>query len=174
MAELEIHHEVEGGHDPLGQRVGVLAAVLAVFLAVVTILSHRTHTDAILLKSGANDDWQHYQAVRVKFHNLEVGADLISTLAGKDQAPDQLAEYEKGKTKYNAQAQEIQKEATGKVQEASRAEDRALRYDLGEGLLEIGLVLSSLYFIARRTIFPIVGVVAGIAGILVAAAGLLV
>ena len=173
MAELEIHHEVEGGHDPLGQRVGVLAAVLAVFLAVVTILSHRTHTDAILLKAGANDDWQHYQAVRVKFHNLEVGADLISTLA-KDQAGDRLAEYEKGKVKYEEQAQEIQKEATAKEQEASRAEDRALRYDLGEGLLEIGLVLSSLYFIARRTLFPIVGVVAGVAGILVAVAGLLV
>lgn len=172
MPELEIHHEIEGGHDPLGQRVGVLAAVLAVFLAVVTILSHRTHTDAILLKAGANDDWQHYQAVRVKFHNLEVGADLIGVLAGKD--ADRLAEYEKGKAKYDAQAKEIQNEATEKEHEAGRAEDRALRYDLGEGLLEIGLVLSSLYFIARRSLFPIVGIIAGIAGILVAVAGLLV
>jgi hypothetical protein len=174
MAELEIHHEVEGGHDPLGQRVGVLAAVLAVFLAVVTILSHRTHTDAILLKAGANDDWQHYQAVRVKFHNLEVGADLIGVLAGKDQSAALLADYDKGKAKYDAQAKEIQQSANQKEKEAARAEDRALRYDLGEGLLEIGLVLSSLYFIARRTLFPIAGIVAGIAGVLVAAAGLLV
>src|SRR5215467_2187478 len=44
MAELEIHHE--GGHsaDPAGKRVGVQAAIVAVLLAVVTILSHRSHT----------------------------------------------------------------------------------------------------------------------------------
>ena len=46
MAELEIHHE-EHEPDGPGKVVGVLAAVLAVFLAVVTIASHRTHTEAI-------------------------------------------------------------------------------------------------------------------------------
>jgi hypothetical protein len=40
----------------------------------------------------------------------------------------------------------------------------ALRYDLGEGLLEIGLVLSSFNFIARR-LFPRVGIVAAITGV---------
>ena len=65
MAELEIHHE--GGHiaDPMGQRVGILASLLAVLLAIVTIASHRTHTAAIMHKSGANDAWSHYQATRV-------------------------------------------------------------------------------------------------------------
>ena len=54
MAELEIHHEEgEKHHDPLGQRVGIMAAVLAVLLAVVTIASHRTHTEAIIARSGA-------------------------------------------------------------------------------------------------------------------------
>ena len=47
MAELEIHHEHEGGEDPVGKKVGILAAVLAVFLAVVTIAvasrPHRGH-----------------------------------------------------------------------------------------------------------------------------------
>ena len=73
MAELEIHHETEHEHDPMGQRVGVLAALLAVALAVVTIASHRTHTAAIMHKSEANDAWAHYQATRVKYHNLELG-----------------------------------------------------------------------------------------------------
>ena len=39
MAELEIHHESEHPIDPMGQKVGVLAALLAVFLALVTIAS---------------------------------------------------------------------------------------------------------------------------------------
>ena len=30
MAELEIHHESEEKHDPMGQKIGIMAAVLAV------------------------------------------------------------------------------------------------------------------------------------------------
>src|SRR5579872_6083141 len=71
MAELEIHHEGGNEPDPGGQRVGVLAAVLAVLLAIVTIASHRTHTAAIIHKSTANDEWAHYQATRVKYHRSE-------------------------------------------------------------------------------------------------------
>ena len=68
MAEFEIRHE--DVPDPTGQRVGILAAVVAVALAVVTIASHRTHTAAIMHQSQANDAWSHYQSTRVKYHNL--------------------------------------------------------------------------------------------------------
>jgi hypothetical protein len=174
MAELEIHHEIEGEQDPLGQKVGVLAAVMAVVLAIVTILSHRTHTDAILLKAGTNDDWQHYQSVRVKYHSLELGEDLVGVLAPAGQSDAKLAEYKKGMLKYDAEAKKIEAGAREKQEAAEKAETRALRYDLGEGLLEIALVLSSLYFIARRKLFPAVSLVAGTVGIIIAATGLMV
>ena len=45
---------------------------------------------------------------------------------------------------------------------------------VGEGLLEIGLVLSSLYFISRKKMFPVLGIVAGIAGAAIALTGLLI
>ena len=64
----------------MGQKVGVLAAVLAVALAIVTITAHRTHTEAIMRKSAANDAWSHYQSTRVKYHNLELGESLIGVL----------------------------------------------------------------------------------------------
>src|SRR5712691_675142 len=83
MAELEIHHEHETEHDPVGKKVGVLAAVLAVFLAIVTIQSHRAHTAGIIFKTEANDQWNFYQAKSLKSHNLELGEDLISLLAAK-------------------------------------------------------------------------------------------
>ena len=35
MAELEIHHEVEGA-DPFGKKIGVLASILAVLLGMQT------------------------------------------------------------------------------------------------------------------------------------------
>ena len=64
----------------MGQKVGVLAAVLAVLLAVVSIASHRAHTMAVVEKSEANDQWSLYQSKRIKFHSLELGVDLVSLL----------------------------------------------------------------------------------------------
>jgi hypothetical protein len=39
---------------------------------------------------------------------------------------------------------------------------------VGEGLLEIGLVLSSLYFISKKKMFPVMGVAAGLTGAVIA------
>jgi hypothetical protein len=172
MAELEIHHE---GHesDATGQRVGILAAVLAVALAIVSIMSHRTHTEAIITKSEANDDWAHYQATRVKSHNVELGLNLLEVLGAKGEAAERMrADHEAQKKKYEKQGKEIQEQAEGHEAASQAAEHRALRYDVGEGLLEIALVLSSIYFIARRMMFPWIGVIAGAAGIAIAATGL--
>jgi Domain of unknown function (DUF4337) len=173
MSELEIHHEVEVA-DPIGRRIGVQASLIAVILAVVTILSHRAHTEAVLLKSAANDTWQRYQSTRVKFHSIEVGEDLISSLLSKDRAAQKMAEYEKSKAKYDRQSEELQKEAKHLEEDGKGVEKRALHFDFGEGLLEIGLVLSSLYFIARRKLFPRVGMVAAAVGAVLAVMGLVV
>ena len=173
MAELEIHHE---GHEPdgRGQLVGILAAVLAVCLAIVTIASHRTHTEAIIKKSEANDQWGYYQATRLKLHNLELGERLTKVLGAPNPATQaSLAEYGPEKKKYEVQGKELQAKAQAKTDESEAAEHRALHYDLGEGLLEIALVLSSLYFIARKMLFPVIGVIAGVAGVIAAITGLL-
>jgi len=175
MAELEIHHESEHAIDPTGQSVGVLAAVLAVLLAIVTIASHRTHTAAIIDKAAANDAWQHYQSTRVKYHSLELGENLLAVIGAKGEASDKmLADYSAQKKKYDKQQKEISEEADKAEKSAERDEHRALRYDIGEGLLEIGLVLSSLYFISHKKMFPAMGVIAGLSGCIIAATGLLV
>lgn len=172
MPELEIHHEGEEKHDPIGQKVGILAAVLAVALAIVTIASHRTHTAAIISKSSANDAWAHYQASRMKYHNLELGESLVKVFGAKGAPADaMLADNEAQMKKYDKQAKDIQAEADGDDHRAEAAEDRALRYDFGEGLLEIALVLSSMYFISRKTMFPVIGIAAGLVGTIIAITG---
>ncbi|HEV3199469.1 MAG TPA: DUF4337 domain-containing protein [Bryobacteraceae bacterium] len=174
MPELEIHHESEHAIDPVGQRVGVLAAVLAVMLAIVTIASHRTHTSAIIHKSSANDEWSHYQAIRVKFHNIELGENLIAILNAKGDATDKmLADYGTQKKKYEQQGKESQEKAQMADEATEADEHRALRYDVGEGLLEIGLVLTSLYFISKKMMFPVLGVIAGLTGAAFAITGVL-
>jgi hypothetical protein len=99
MAEIEI--KAEGSSDPMGQKVGVLAAVLAVCLAVVSIASHRAHTAAVVERSEANDQWSLYQSNRIKFHSLELGADLVAVLgADKPGAEQAVARYETQQKKY--------------------------------------------------------------------------
>jgi hypothetical protein len=174
MAELEIHHE-GAEHDPVGKKVGILAAVLAVLLAVVTIASHRTHTAAIIHKATANDDWAYYQANSIKLHNVELGEGLLSVLDAKGPAADKLrATYDDQKKKYGQQKDEQQEKAKKSDELAEGDETRALRYDFGEGLLEIGLVLTSLYFISRKTMFPIMGVISALAGVAIALTGLMI
>jgi hypothetical protein len=175
MAELEIHHEHEHGEeDPLGRTVGIAAAVLAVLLAIVTILSHRAHTAGVLLKTDANDKWSYYQATRIKYHNLELGEDLLNAMPNKTpEAQAILLRYAKDKGTYTKRSEKTQEEAKGLEEKTEAFENRALRYDLGEGLLEIGLILTSLYFISKSKMFPVVGGIASVAGIAVAASGLL-
>lgn len=172
MAELEIHHEHEEGGDPLGKTIGVVASIVAVLLAIVTIVSHRAHTDAVLFKSEANDKWSFYQAKKIKFHSLELGVDLLNAMAARSpQAEATLARYEKDKERYTRESDEAQEDARRTDEKAAHVEEQALRYDFGEGLLEIGLVLTSLYFIARSKLFPTLGIISAAAGVAMAVWG---
>jgi hypothetical protein len=167
MAELEIHHE---GHesDPFGKKVGIVAAIISVFLGVVTIASHRAHTEGVLLKTDANDKWSYYQAQRMKFHNLELGEDLLSAIP--DPSPDtqkKVARYKSDEGKYDEKSKQAQEEAKGIEKKSEIVEQKALRFDFGEGLLEIGLVMTSLFFISKNKLFPALGVfLAGIGCVL--------
>jgi hypothetical protein len=172
--EHEIPHE-EGGHtpDPAGQRVGVLAAVISVFLVVVTIQAQRAQTEAVIIRSEANDQWSFYQAKKLKSHTLELGRDLLNLQPQTEKVAAAVEHYKKEIDRYAEEAKEIQKEAQGKESEYHLVERRALRYDIGEGLLELGLVLCSLYFISKKLLFPVIGIVAAVSGIIIALTGLL-
>jgi hypothetical protein len=177
MSEHAHHNHEEHDHhkDPGGRRVGVIASILAVALTVVTIASHRTHTRAIMDKSAANDQWSYYQSTRIKFHSVELALNLMNVIGTESPAAEKARkDYEKQHDKYEKQSETVQHKAEELDHAAETDETRALRYDLGEGMLEIGLVLTSLYFIARRQMFPILGVIAAIIGTAIAATGLFV
>jgi hypothetical protein len=168
MAELEIHHEVEGGaHDEFGKTIGILTSVLAVLLAIVTIVSHRAHTHGVLVKADANDKWAYYQSKRIKLHNIELGQDLISVLApaNSEAAAKKMERLKIEQQKYLREGDEVQAEAKKLEAQVEDIEARALRYDFGEGLLEISLVLSSLYFLSKKKFFPALGLTAALAGV---------
>ena len=163
MPEIEV--KPEHAADPYTRRVGILVGVVGILLSVVTIASHRAHTDAVIHRTESNDAWAYYQAKKIREYTSDVAVTMLHALgpdAAKLEAPVQMLETARGK--YAADAEKIQQDAKSKDHESDREEIRALRFDIGEGLLELGLVLCSLYFLARKSFFPIFGVLASIAG----------
>jgi len=55
--------------------------------------------------------------------------------------------------RYKKDAEAIEVEARAKEAQSAAEERRALWLDVGEGLLELALVLSSLYFLSKRRFF---------------------
>ena len=175
MPEIEVGTTEEFKADHRARRVGLLAALTAACLAAVTISSHRAHTAAILSKTEASDQWAFYQAKRLRESNAVLGRELGALIASqKPEARQLLDEFQKAETRYQNEALDIQEKAQSHEHDAHRQEARALRFDIGEGMLELGLVLCSLYFISKRNIFPVIASLAGVLGLAIAAAGLFI
>jgi len=172
--EHEVHHHEGHSDDPGGQRVGILAAVISLFLAMVTIQAVRLQTDAVIVRNEATDQWSFYQAKKLKSHTLELGMDLLAAMPQSEKTSAAVERYRKDIARYAEESKEIQREAQEREIAFHRTERQGTRFDFGEGLLELALVLCSLYFVSKKRLFPVIGVVAAIAGIIAAVTGLLI
>jgi hypothetical protein len=163
MPELEV--KPEHADDPNTRRVGILVGVVGILLSVVTIASHRAHTEAVIHRTESNDLWSYYQAKKIRENTDEVAESVLKSLAtdpARIEAP--VKKLEEARDKYAKDAEKLHADAEDKDKETALEEKRALSFDIGEGLLELGLVLCSLYFLARKSFFPIFGVLASLAG----------
>ena len=79
MPEIEV--TPEHAADPNTRRVGILVGVVGIFLSVVTIASHRAHTQAVIHRTESNDQWAFYQAKKIRENTSEVALTLLESLA---------------------------------------------------------------------------------------------
>lgn len=166
MAEVEIHtgHHDHSG-DSFAQTVGVAVGVIGIVLAIVTIGSHRAHTAAVINRTEENDQWSFYQAKKGRQQVLDVGADLARSLSSDESRVAAIIDkYSQQSAHYSEETKEIEKQAHIRHEATVREEDRAVRLDIGEGFLELGLVMSSLYFLSKRKFFPVIGITAAVIG----------
>jgi hypothetical protein len=151
--------------------VAFTMCVLAVLVAVITVLSHRTHTEAILSQNQATDQWSYYQAHKIRANDTELAADLLSVLSVADkEAAGKLAKsYADHEKKWADELKDEQVQAEATQQKVEQAEARADRFDLAEALLEIGLVITSLTLLTRNRIYWYLGLVFTVFGVMSAA-----
>ncbi|MFI5059114.1 MAG: DUF4337 domain-containing protein [Candidatus Acidiferrales bacterium] len=169
----EAHHE--HGDNPFLIPVSVTISILAVLIAGVTLLGHRAHTEELLLQSQATDQWAYYQAKNIRFHEMQSVADLLAALApqDKEKAATLREKYLKEVERYAGDKDDIGEKARELEKERDLVTRRADRFDGGEALLEIGLIICSITLLTKRRAFWFGGMLIGLAGVGLAITGFL-
>lgn len=168
-------HEGHAGHgdNPFTLPVSVTISILAVLVAAVTLLGHRAHTEELLRQSQATDQWAYYQAKNIRFHEVQAVADMLGVLAqqDKEKAGALREKYSKEAERYSGEKEDISDKAKELEKERDLVSRRADRFDGGEALLEVGLVICSITLLTKRRSFWFVGMFIGAAGVLMALTG---
>ena len=137
---MELHEKVEqaGGN----RRIGLTMAVFAAFLAMVTLMGHRLHTEEGVLQTKVADGWAFYQAKNSRSQMYAADAKLAE-LQGAAGAPLAHSWVEKA-AQEKEQADEIRKSTEELDRDTQLAAKRASLFDAGEVFLEIAIVLCSI------------------------------
>jgi hypothetical protein len=166
---IEISKEAGGRRERL---IGVTMAITAAFLAVVTLMGHRLHTEEVVMQTKSADGWAYFQAKNNRYHMYATDARLAE-LTGAPGAPAQAAEWKKKSEEERQQADEIRKDTEKLDVETEATARRATLFDISEIGLEIGIVLSSISLLTRSGLFWRLGFVPSGIGLAVALYGLL-
>ena len=114
-----------------------------------------------------------YQAKSVRLHEAQGFSDVVKLVAplNKDLGDGLKGKYAKEVEHYEADKVDVSKEAKNLEDERDLTVREADRFDGGEALLEIGLVICSITLLTKRKAFWLAGVLIGAVGITLATTG---
>ncbi len=138
-------------------------AIFAVLVASVSLLGHRAHTEELLLQTKATDQWAYYQAKDIRLHSYQLFLDQLSLSKPQDAelAAKTTDKYSKEIDRYQKQITDAEEKANDFEKEVSIEQRRADRFDLGEVMLEAGLVICSITLMTHKRLFWQGGVILG-------------
>ena len=165
----ELHENAE--HARERPDLAPVTLTMAVLVATVSLLGHRTHTEEIILQNKVTDQWAYYQAKNLRLHTDELFADLSGLVTTRD--ADATGKFE-AKTRaeverYKEDKKEVETKARELEAEFAVTQRKTNRFDLGEVFLEVALVITSITLLSGRRIFWHLGLLTAIAGVAVAA-----
>lgn len=173
----EFHEHAERAHsDPSLLPVSFTMSVLAVMVAVVTLLAHRAHTHTVVAQIRATDTWSEYQAVNTRRHSYEIFGNFVDLAPANEKAQAQKLreQYRQQSAHYDEERKKLREQAEAMEGDVRHQEHRADRFDFGEALLEVALVITSITLLTKRREFWYLGLAAAGTGIAVALSGLIV
>ncbi len=170
----EFVEQQEGARENHMMAVSFSISVLAVLVALVTVFSHRAHTAAVLDQARASDEWGLYQAKKIRQTSIQSTSDLLVVLApGNAAAAAKLQDYKTHTAKWDADLAESEHKARELEEQVEGAEHKAGRFDAGEALLQIAVVLASITLLTRQRLYWLVALTVGGVGTIFALFGYL-
>jgi LPS O-antigen subunit length determinant protein (WzzB/FepE family) len=158
----ELSESMEKAHEKDERKIGLTMAIVAVLLALATMLGHRTHTEEVLIQTLANDQWAYYQAKTIRSHMYGADAEMASLLPRSEA----LAEsFKKRAEDQKTGAEQVRDQAQEKEQESARASRKANQFDTSEIFLEIAIVLCSISLLTGMRAFWLVSFGSSIVGV---------
>ena len=175
LMEAREAHE-NHGDNPLMLPVAVTLSILAVLVAIATLLGHRASTEEIILQTKASDQWALFQAKNIRLHEMQSVADMLSTFSpvDKEKAESLRERYLKETERYEKEEEEVSEQAKELEKERDLVSHRADRYEAGEVILEIALIICSLTLLTKKRIFWLSGIALGLIGIGTTLSGFLI
>lgn len=162
MNPEELKESAEKAEHTGQKTIGLTMAIVAVLLAVATLMGHRAHTEEVVLQGDRNTQWVNFDTKRMQRTLHEDMAILSESLPGSEKKAAEFKEKarieregEPGKNGAPA------RDGTDKIRERAQELDaemkvtqkRADRYDASELFLEISIVLCSIALLAEAKLY---------------------
>ena len=175
--EFEIPETPEATENRHERRVGLIIAVIAVVLAIVTHLGNETNNEKIVAHVDASDRFAFFQAKKQRITEFELQSDLIRlefdrlSPAAQGDATRRLEEYGKKVESLKEESAKIQEEGHHLLEESQELHGKATFIELGEIALQISIVLCSITILTEQHLFARMGMGAALLGALLSAYG---
>ena len=147
----ELNEEAEKAREPFDKMVAVSMAIIAALLAIVSVLGHIYSNEELLAQQKASDQWAFYQAKDIRRYDSEIAVDVLKAVQNAA-AEERLKHYQENADKYEKDRKDIQEKADEFQAESGLKGKQALRLEIGEVFLEIGIVLASLAILSKRAV----------------------
>jgi hypothetical protein len=166
------HHDPE----PWTLPVAITISILAVLVAMATLMGHRSSIEAVLLQTQASDQWAYYQAKNIRLHEMQSVADMLGVLMPADKEKDEVVreKYQKEIERYEQDKDQISEKAKEFEKDRAVVSRREDRFDAGEVILDIALIICSLTLLTKIKGFWYSAIAIGVVGFFVALSGFLI
>ena len=156
--------------------VSISTSILAVLVALVSLLGHRSHTRTLFAQNQSTGEWVYYASKATGRASYDALLDFLSVAQLRD--PAAAGKVRDKYLRYIEQSDREQKEIEARAEalerEVVRREHAADRFDFGNGCLEAALVITSVTLLTKRRLYWGMGLVLAGVGLVVATTGFFV
>jgi hypothetical protein len=185
-AQETMDHAIHAEHASHSNRkIGLVIAVLALFLSLSETLGKSAQTEAIGANVESSNLWAFFQAktvrmttVRTAAEELRLTADSATDPAAKAAMEKQIDAWQKSAARYDSEpdTHEGRKELAARAKQAEESRDLAMakyhHYEVASAAFQIGIVVASAAVITEVIGLAWFAGLLGVAGVVITALGL--